>query len=384
MFVQSNFGLVYSVIMDAVMISLALHLWYKEQRFNFKRIWDWSVIDLLTQALYAVNIYGMLAVLWTNLREYKSLLEIFKKFSALEQSYFGKYQYLSPKCVKFHNYIIWKGLALFMNNFLYFTHVFTLLGRYQVLSVRVIFVQLYRMLLSTILLLLALHFYRHVLLIYRYMRTLTEHLKYLANYGMSNAQAYTRWHEINEIVRVYVRLQQLSREFTGIYGKQVFFGIVAITLDNAHNTIVLLLIWKSQTSVWYFTFIIYVIVINCIDFWLIIVACELAVNAARDLSLVLRCFNDTTQLDVEAEREVCCCYNFFIDCIDSVQLCVLRPVRYHYSDIKTKLKRIHKIKVMIANCSCVTSLTSHRYKKSVSLDYKKALFKVQDAFTHCC
>ncbi|XP_023159155.1 putative gustatory receptor 22b [Ceratitis capitata] len=299
--VQSKCCLVYTLVVDVALAVFALHLWHEQQYLNLWRIANWSLMEVFTQFLYAVNIYGILAILWTNSWEYTYVWKVFKEFAALERSYFGKHQSLSAKCMTFHNLLTCKGLIVLMNIFFYLLIFTAMLIKARFIRTR-IFVAVFSKFLNIVIILVIMHFYTHVMVTYRYIWVLKERLKHLSNFDTPHAQAQNLWREINEIVRIYMRLQQLSREFTRIYGKQVFFGIAALTAENAQNVLVLLFMLTPPAETWKIIFSAFFIAKNIVYFWLIICACELAVEAARELGQLLRCFNAMPQVDVEAER----------------------------------------------------------------------------------
>lgn len=299
--VPTNYHLIYSTLIDVVLIGLTLHKWYRDLRVNWNDVTEWSLMMALGQLVNAANLNSFFAILWTNWKEYDAVLGMLNEFAAMERSYFAKHKYLSDNCATFHNYLVWKAFVVLLNNIVI---VCVIYEEFEGISIYMLFTYFVRAILVNVLVLAVLPFYTIVLVLYRNIWTLQQRLKYLSSCGMRQVDVDNLWYEIDEIISVYMRMQRLSEQSNGIYGKQVFLYINAVVGDNITTAFLLLLIWKGTDYSWYIAYVSYVIAINTVEFWLIIAACELTLNAAYDFSGLLRSFNDCAQLDGKSESEV--------------------------------------------------------------------------------
>ncbi|XP_069963616.1 putative gustatory receptor 22a [Bactrocera oleae] len=299
--VSKTYCLIYSTLIDVVLIALTLHKWYREVRVNWDDVTEWSQVMALSQLVNAANLNSLLAVLWTNWKEYDSVLDMLNEFTNMEQSYFAKHKTLCDNCATFHNYLAWRSFVMLLNNIVIFYIIY---DEFTGISIYMLITYFIRAILANVLVLAVLQFYTVVLIIYRNIWTLQQRLKYLANCDIQRVKVDNLMHEIEEIVAVYMRLQRLSERSNSIYGKQVFLYINAIVGDNTTNAFLLLLMWNVTDFSGYIVYVTYVIVINTVEFWLIIAGCELTLNAAYDFSQLLRSFNECTHLDDKSQREL--------------------------------------------------------------------------------
>ncbi|XP_036222413.2 putative gustatory receptor 22a [Bactrocera oleae] len=299
--VAKNYCLIYSILIDVVLIALILYKCYREVRVYWDNIAEWSLMMALSQLVNLAHLYSHFAILWTNWKEYDSVLDMFNEFATMERSYFAKHNILCDNCATFHNYLAWWTFVMLLNNIVFFYIIrdkFTRISIYMLISFFIIVIPV------NVLLVAVLQFYTVVLNIYRNIWTLQQRLIYLSSCGLQRVNVDNLMREIEEIVVVYMRLQRLSERSNSIYGKQVFLYINAIVGDNTTKTFLLLLIWKGTDFSWNNVYVFYLIVISTVEFWLIIAACELTLNAAYDFSQLLRSFNECTHLDDKSQREL--------------------------------------------------------------------------------
>ncbi|XP_049316960.1 putative gustatory receptor 22b [Bactrocera dorsalis] len=309
-FVTKNYYFAYSTLIDVVLIVLALRIWYSKMGINRKS--DWSLMTVVLQLLDAGNLNILIVILWTNWKEYDAVLDMFNEFETMESSYFEKHKYLWDNCAPFHNYLACRAFLLLLNNILT-VYVYKALtsNRIDVLIIAT---------LANVLELAVLQFYTVVLVIYRNIWTLQQRLKHLASCGMHRRNVDNLWREIGEIAGVYLRLQRLSKRSNSIYGKHVFLYISAIVGDNISKAFLLLVLYESAIHTRYSLYIFFLVVIHTVEFWLIIAACELTLNAAYDFSQLLRSFNECMHLDDKSEREVHFCSNHIFLCSEFCSL----------------------------------------------------------------
>ncbi|XP_069963615.1 putative gustatory receptor 22a [Bactrocera oleae] len=293
--------LIYSTLIDVLLITVTLHKWYREVHVNWDDGREWSLTSALRRLVNTAQLYSHFAILWTNWKEYDSVLGMLNEFTNMEQSYFAKHKSLCDNCATFHNYLAWRSFVTLLN---YIVIFYITYDRFTRISIYVLITSFIRAILANVLVLAVLQFYTIVLVIYRNIWTLQQRLKYLASCGMQRVNADNLRCEIGEIVGIYMRLQRLSERSNSIYGKQVFLYIIAFVGDNTPNAFQLLLIWKGNDFSLYIVYVFYLIVISTVEFWLIIAACELTLNAAYDFSQLLRSFNECTHLDDKSEREL--------------------------------------------------------------------------------
>ncbi|XP_023159156.1 putative gustatory receptor 22a [Ceratitis capitata] len=301
--VPSKAALVYSVCIDLLIICMALYAWPSARLIHFERIRHWSLLELLSQFVILVNVSALLNIMWTNWSEYKCILGLLNEYSSIERSYFIRHTSLMYECAAYEHYIILKGLAMLLKNL---SFVYVALVLFKDVTWPIVAVHIMTMLLVNIISLVVMHFYIFILVTYRYIWIMRERLKCIANdLGLphsSNLQSIR--YELSEITVIYMRLLRFCEQFVRIYGKQMLLCISGVAGVNVLTLILLLFVWREVVHKLNVAYSWYVLVVNTLDFWLIISACELALGTAFDFVALQRSFSNYAPLSAALEREL--------------------------------------------------------------------------------
>lgn len=302
--VSSKCCLIYCICIDVIVICLALYVWPKEKLVNLERIYYWTLVELLCRFIIFVNISALLVIMWTNWSEYTCVLGIFNEFAAIERTYFARHERLAKSCVTFEKYLILKSLAMLFKNM---SFLYVVLILFKDMSFSTAVVHTIAMIMVNVIALVVFHFYMFILFTYRYIWIMKQRIKIIANYVASNIDCGTLQLEINEITGVYIRILRVCQQFGRIYGKQMLLCISGVASVNVLTLITLLFVWRSTDDTLNIIYCWYVIIINTLDFWLIIAVCELALGTALQLVQLQRYFNDCAHLDAALARDVSYC-----------------------------------------------------------------------------
>ncbi|XP_049316967.1 putative gustatory receptor 22a [Bactrocera dorsalis] len=299
--VSSKYCRIYCICVDVILICLALYAWPKEKLVNLERIYYWTLVQLLSQFIIAVNISALFVIMWTNWSEYASVLGIIKEFATFERTYFARHKRLATTCVTYANYMILKSLAMVLRNISYIYVVLVLIPG---MSFAVAVVHTIAMILVNVISLVVFHFYMFILATYRYIWIMKQRIKIIAaSTGCRSSQL-----EINEITGVYIRILRLCQQYGRIYGKLMLLCICGVASLNVMTIIVLLFVWRSSENALNMMYCWYVLIINTLDFWLTIAVCELALGTAAQLVELQRYFNNREHMDAALAREVSYCW----------------------------------------------------------------------------
>uniref|UniRef100_A0A6P4EFC2 Gustatory receptor n=1 Tax=Drosophila rhopaloa TaxID=1041015 RepID=A0A6P4EFC2_DRORH len=166
----------------------------------------------------------------------------------------------------------------------------------------------------------ATHFHLAVMFIYRYVWIVNRELLRLVN-NLANGETVESA-RVDYLLNLYHRLLELSDRLASIYDYQMVLVMISFLLANVLG-IYFFIIYSitlnnelDLRSVVFFQ----ALIINMLDFWLSIEACDLAERTARQTSTILKLFNDIEQLDEMVERSIS----------DFALFCTHRRLRFHH------------------------------------------------------
>lgn len=243
---------------------------------------------LITGAVCAVNYRNW----WMNKKIERTLNEL----KNLHQRYFKQYD--SLEISTFDNFILWKGVAIFLE----FLSMLVLDNDVSPqLSLQFVMGLISILASQLSMLLIGMHFHLALIYIYRFAWIINRELLELV---------YRRNRQSSEIHRLhclYRNLLDLNLQLVSSYEYLTvlfFSSILSANIQTVYYFLVYAHNLKDPFTCYVWLNITHVVLINLIDFWLHIAVCEMCVRASRGTSTILKLFSDVPSQDVDLNRSV--------------------------------------------------------------------------------
>ncbi|EDW64385.2 uncharacterized protein Dvir_GJ17443 [Drosophila virilis] len=215
-------------------------------------------------------------------------------------------QHLNPHdfndCLSFDNYIIYKGLSIWLEVASMFVMRY---GLSPPISFKLFLGLVGVMAVQMSILLIGMHFHLAVLYIYRSVWIVNRELLTLANQlRMWNIRSSPR---VQELHCLYSRLLGLSNRLGALYDYQMTLFMISLLSVNILSIFYMIVYCISLKKILTFALainFIQALAINLMDFWLSIAVCDLAERQGRATSAILKLFNDIPELEVDLDRSI--------------------------------------------------------------------------------
>lgn len=292
---RSRWLIAYGVLLQAGLMFVIFH--------DYSPLDDASKLDLYQRNPLAQKITFLHYILITaaacamNYRNWWMSKKIKRTLNALKhlhESYFKQYD--SLEISTFDNFILWKGVAIFLE-------VISMMALENDVSPQ-LSLQFVMGLISILvwhlsILLIGMHFHLALIYIYRFVWIINRELLQLVYRNRLPL-------EIHQLHCIYRNLLDLNLQLVSSYECLTVLFISSILTANI-QTVYYFLVYAhnlkgSLSYVW--LNITQVVLINLIDFWLHIAVCEMCVRASRGTSTILKLFTDVSSQDVELNRNV--------------------------------------------------------------------------------
>ncbi|KAH8334457.1 hypothetical protein KR059_010411, partial [Drosophila kikkawai] len=256
---------------------------------------------LVRQVEFLVEIIGLIATVLAYLRIFwrsQELAEILNELLTLEKLHFS--ELCLGHCHKFDEYVIYKGLIIIMeiasSLLIYFGIPESRLVVHEAVCIYIVQLEV---------LLVVMHFHLAVIYIYRFVWIINGQLLHLANQLRRGQRADPE--RVQQLRWLYGRLLELNSRLASIYDIQVTLFMGTLMSANIIIGHVLVIFWINikRFSFWIMILIFpQALVINFWDLWLCIAFCNLAENAGKATSTILKLFNDIGNMEGELEQRI--------------------------------------------------------------------------------
>ncbi|XP_032293973.1 gustatory receptor for bitter taste 22e [Drosophila virilis] len=258
---------------------------------------------LAEQINYLQNLLLLTTVFVMHFRNWWLSEELASTINTLTNLY---QQHLNPHdfndCLSFDNYIIYKGLSIWLEVASMFVMRY---GLSPPISFKLFLGLVGVMAVQMSILLIGMHFHLAVLYIYRSVWIVNRELLTLANQlRMWNIRSSPR---VQELHCLYSRLLGLSNRLGALYDYQMTLFMISLLSVNILSIFYMIVYCISLKKILTFALainFIQALAINLMDFWLSIAVCDLAERQGRATSAILKLFNDIPELEVDLDRSI--------------------------------------------------------------------------------
>ncbi|KAH8282811.1 hypothetical protein KR054_010013, partial [Drosophila jambulina] len=210
--------------------------------------------------------------------------------------------YPLEECCNFDRFVLYKGLSVmleFISMVILELSMSPNFSQQLLVGVTSLCLMLFGVLLG------ASHFHLSVVFIYRYVWIINRDLLRLANELAGGKEVQSD--RVDKLLSLYHRLLEINTRLSGIYDYQMVLVMANCLIANVLGIfffIIYTISLKKDLDYMLLFVMPQALVINMFDFCLSIAVCDLAEQAGRQTSTILKLFNDIENLDKKLDRSI--------------------------------------------------------------------------------